>query len=427
MADRSRGRPPQGGVPRSEIHNVLAATVGSRGPEPGIVELLHAVRTHLDMDVAFVAQFEGDRRVFRHVDSRDSQFEVRVGGSDPLEDSYCQSVADGRLPELIADTGAVPAALALPMTSALPIGAHLSVPITLSDGRLYGTFCCFSARPDLSLNERDLAMMRVFADLAAHRIEAEEREHRTEEAASERLRALLSGGGLSTLFQPIVDLSHGRAMGYEALSRFASGPARSPDVWFEEARRTGLDVELDLAAVASALSSAIHLPDEAYVAVNLTPATIISGHLREALGDADPARTVLEITEHAVIHSYDELTAALDPLRADGFRVAVDDAGAGYASLHHILRLRPEIIKLDISLTHGVDADPARRALASAMVMFGRDTGATVVAEGVETADELATLTDVGITQGQGYYLGGPADAATQGSRSPLAGQGTAA
>lgn len=409
MAARVRRRARADGTSRRGVQGVLSASIEGRRSEGGIAELLHAVRTHLDMDVAFVSEFVDERRVFRHVDSADPDCPIQAGASDPLEESYCQRVIDGRLPELIPDTSALPTAVELPATAALPVGAHLSVPIILSDGRRYGTFCCFSARADLSLNERDLAMMRVFAELAAHRIEADERERQSEEAALARLRGVLSGDGLTTVFQPIVDLRGGQTAGYEALSRFAPGPVRPPDVWFAEAHRVGLEVDLDLAAIASAGVAAGLAPAGVYLAVNLAPATIISGRLTEALASADPARTVLEITEHAVIHNYDEVAAALDPLRAAGFRVAVDDAGAGYASLHHILRLQPEIIKLDMSLTRGVDGDPARRALASAMVTFAADTGATVVAEGVETAEERATLIDVGVSHGQGHYLGRPA------------------
>jgi EAL domain-containing protein (putative c-di-GMP-specific phosphodiesterase class I) len=118
---------------------------------------------------------------------------------------------------------------------------------------------------------------------------------------------------------------------------------------------------------------------------------------------------VIEITEHARVDNYDELTYALDNLRAHGARIAVDDAGAGYASLQHILRLRPEIIKLDLTITRNVDSDPIRRALTAALVGFAREIGASIVAEGIETADEVNTLKHLGVPSGQGYHLGYPA------------------
>jgi EAL domain-containing protein (putative c-di-GMP-specific phosphodiesterase class I) len=108
------------------------------------------------------------------------------------------------------------------------------------------------------------------------------------------------------------------------------------------------------------------------------------------------------------VEDYDALVRALDGLRSQGVRVAVDDTGAGYAGLAHILRLRPDIIKLDIDLTRGIDADPVRRALAASLVAFGGDIGATITAEGIETGEELEALRTLGVTCGQGYYLARP-------------------
>lgn len=119
-----------------------------------------------------------------------------------------------------------------------------------------------------------------------------------------------------------------------------------------------------------------------------------------------PERIVLEITEHAHIEDYDQLLRALEPLRARGVRLAVHDAGAGYAGLQHILQIHPDLIKLDIGLTRSIDLDPARRALASALTVFAREVGCRIIAEGVETASELAALRAIGIEKAQGYFLG---------------------
>lgn len=117
---------------------------------------------------------------------------------------------------------------------------------------------------------------------------------------------------------------------------------------------------------------------------------------------------MLEITEHAHVEDYNCLLQAIEPLRARGVRLAVDDAGAGYSSLQHILQLQPDLIKLDIGLTRSIDLDPARRALASALVSFARETGSHIIAEGVETASELAALRSIGVDKAQGYFLGRP-------------------
>lgn len=372
-------------------------------------DALRAIRNHLGMDVAFISEFTTTERVFRYVDAEAAACPVEVGGADPLEDSYCQRVVDGRLPELVHDAAAHPAAAELAVTAALPVGAHLSVPIRLGDGRVFGTFCCFSAAPDHSLNDRDLAVMRVFADLTAAQIDRDGGRERRQEEIRARLRGAMAGDGLSMVFQPIVDVDTGGPIGFEALARFEQTPVRGPDVWFAEAAEVGLGVDLELAAIRMALHHLPELPPHAYLAVNASPSTAISGRLDAALGDVPAHRIVLEITEHDVIEAYDDLEAALSGLRRRGVRVAVDDAGAGYASFRHILRLQPDIIKLDMALTRDIDRDRPRRALASALIAFGRDTGSVIVAEGVETAAELRTLRRLGVSAAQGYFLGRPA------------------
>ena len=134
----------------------------------------------------------------------------------------------------------------------------------------------------------------------------------------------------------------------------------------------------------------------------------MSAGIVEALSRVAGSRIVLELTEHTRIDDYPALLEALDELRQHGVRIAVDDAGAGYAGLQQILGLRPDIIKLDVDLTRGIDTDPVRRALAACLVRFGEDTNSVIVAEGIETAAELETLRQLGVPWGQGYLLARP-------------------
>jgi EAL domain-containing protein (putative c-di-GMP-specific phosphodiesterase class I) len=128
-----------------------------------------------------------------------------------------------------------------------------------------------------------------------------------------------------------------------------------------------------------------------------------------ALLEADAKRLVVEITEHEPVEAYDELAASLQPLRDLGVRIAIDDAGAGYASLRHTLAVSPDIVKVDISLTRSIDLDRGRRALASALISFADEMDMTIIAEGIETEAELTTLADLGVRYGQGYHLAEPA------------------
>ena len=370
--------------------------------------ILHAIRKHLGMDVSFISHLSEGRRVFRFVDVSSEDSPIKAGDSDPLDQSYCKLVVEGRLPELMHDARELPAALEIPATTELPVGAHLSVPIRLREGEVYGTFCCFSHLPDRTLTDRDLAVMRVFAEMIADQIDKERDVERANAEIRERVRRVTRGEGLTMAYQPIVQLDTGTPAGFEALARFSIEPVRGPEAWFDEALEVGLGTELDIAAINAALTALAHLPTGIFLSINATPATVASGQLEEILGSVWSERIVLEITEHASIASYDDLVLVLANLKPHGLRLAVDDAGAGYASFRHILRLRPEFIKLDMSITRDIDSDPAKKALASALVSFSRDTGSALIAEGVETSAELKVLRELGVTLAQGYFFGRP-------------------
>jgi EAL domain-containing protein (putative c-di-GMP-specific phosphodiesterase class I) len=313
-----------------------------------LTKLLRTVRNHLGMEAAFVSKFEQGRRFFQAVDSGNSACALPVGGSDALEDSYCMRVADGRLPQLMQNAQDVPAALELAATRSFPVGAHLSIPLKLSDGSTYGTFCCFSRTPDYTMNGRDLELLRMFAEIAASVIERDVVEGRTSAESRQRVEDVLRNGDvLSMVYQPIVSLESERIVGFESLARFKSVPPRSPDLWFQEANSVGLGQELEVLAIQSALAHG-HLSDRVYVACNVSPEVVLSGGLPASLCQAKLSRIVLEITEHSLVRDYANLELILRPLRDRGLRLAVDDAGAGYSSFGHILKLHPDYIKLDM-------------------------------------------------------------------------------
>ncbi len=224
-----------------------------------------------------------------------------------------------------------------------------------------------------------------------------------------RIEGVLDTRAFHVLLQPVAELRSGCVIGAEALSRFTAEPERTPDLWFAEAWRVGLGVELELAALRAALALHAQVPEGAYLAVNLSPRTLQRDELLEELRSADGSRLVLELTEHDRVDDYETLCRAAAHVRALGVRIAVDDAGAGFASFQHILNLRPDIIKLDRELTRAVDRDAARYALASALVTFAASVGAEICAEGIETVGELETLQRLGVRFGQGYLLGRPA------------------
>ena len=376
--------------------------------EDVIQQSLEIIRQHFGMDVAYLSEFVGDRSVFRRIVAPGLEHLVKEGDSNPLADVYCGHIIAGRLPQLIPNTDKEPLARSMPITSMIPIGSHLSIPIRLSDGTLYGNFCCLSKEPNDSLNQRDLQTMEMFANLTARQLSQEVETRRKSDALSARIKDIIAVSAFDIAYQPIFAFQPERVKGYEALCRFRPRPYQAPDTWFAEAQYTGLGVELETTVLREALRGLEQLEGRQYLSVNAKPAMILSGRLEEVLADRPLDRIVLEITEHDEVSDYSELIAALQPWRDAGLKLAVDDAGAGYASLQHIVQIAPDIIKLDMSLTRNVDSDPARRALASALIFFARETGARLIAEGVETRAELETLKILGVNAAQGFLLGRP-------------------
>jgi EAL domain-containing protein (putative c-di-GMP-specific phosphodiesterase class I) len=265
-----------------------------------------------------------------------------------------------------------------------------------------------------------LAALAGCAALAAYEFRSRpdrtgmDRRHRA--TVSAQINRLLATANLRIVFQPIISTETGSLVGAEALSRFESfnpaDPPDPPDAVFAQAAAVGLGVELELLAIRAALLAAEALPDDLYISVNASPAAVLSPQLVDSLlvSRIPLHRVVLEITEHVSVPDYKVLASRTDELRTLGVRLAVDDAGAGFSSFRHILRLAPEYIKLDRTLIENISEDPARRALAAAVVLFAFEMGSAVVAEGVETLAELRMAQTLGIDAAQGFLLGRPTD-----------------
>jgi len=273
---------------------------------------------------------------------------------------------------------------------------------------------------EVVLRVRNLLEMRyLYTALRQHNValadeleRRSEREHDIERIRSEsfhRIDSVLNDpDAMAVVFQPIVDLASRTTVGLEALSRFAREPLRSPDLWFNEASSIGLGPDLEMRAVDAALAQLDRLPPNTFLALNVSPELVMSGKLDMLATSPVCGRLVFELTEHIAVDDYGPIRRGIDQLREGGARVAVDDTGAGFSSLRHILLLQPEIIKLDRSLTRGVDVDPARRALAASLVSFAKDVDASLIAEGVETAGELETLERLGAHWVQGFHIARP-------------------
>jgi PAS domain S-box-containing protein len=241
-----------------------------------------------------------------------------------------------------------------------------------------------------------------------HRLAPLDAAARRRSALSCEIRDVLDNRTLAVALQPIIDTDTGAWVAAEALARFPGD--RRPDVCFAEAQEAGLGVEWELLAVENALAALPELPDDVALSINASPALIVDRRLAAVLSRPGIPldRLVVEITEHVAVAHYDEIRAALRPLREHGLRLAIDDTGAGYASFSHVLALRPDIIKLDRSLIADIDTDPARRAFVTAIVLLALELRASITAEGVESMGELAVLTNLGADHAQGFLLARP-------------------
>ena len=224
-------------------------------------------------------------------------------------------------------------------------------------------------------------------------------------AAAVRLDAILAERAFAPVFQPICELGSGRVIGLEALTRFEGA---QPEEIFAQAGLLGRRQELEIATLTAALKAAERLPPDRWLSVNVSPALLADTTTLRRIIAGSPRSIVLELSEHEEVLDYRALTTSVKRL-APGVSLAIDDAGAGFSSLRHILETSPSWVKLDIGLVRGVDSDPARQALVAGLVHFASKASVALIAEGIETEAEHAMLKSLGVKLGQGFLMARPA------------------
>ncbi|GFK95726.1 Phytochrome-like protein cph2 [Fundidesulfovibrio magnetotacticus] len=242
-------------------------------------------------------------------------------------------------------------------------------------------------------------------------------------------RAILEEDSVRSLYQPIVDLRGGDIFAWEALSRGPAGsPFEQPSMLFGFAEENGLVFPLERACRRAALAGFGPRAGGRKLFLNVHPRTLVDPsfnpgetiRLLDELGLA-PHDVVLEITERHSTKDFSLFHRTLDHYRGEGYKVAVDDVGTGYSGLWSIAEIRPDFIKLDMSLIRGIDANPVKRALIETFLTFSDKVGCKIVAEGIETASELSSLVSMGVHYGQGYFLARPASPRPEAGREALA------
>ncbi|MFW2588807.1 EAL domain-containing protein [Sagittula sp. SSi028] len=371
-------------------------------------DILRGLCNIFDLDVAFVSAFEGSsRRVVSLVERRQLFDEpIPENITDPLDESYCYQIASGRADTLIVDARLVPALSALPATECFSIRGHIAAPIVLASGDIYGMLCAFSQIPRPDLDARDQAVVALLADLIAKDIDANQGPNRDPDLINV-LSDALQDARFDAMLQPVYCLSAHDIIGYEMLTRFPDAPASTEQV-FSAAAENDLAVRLDAAILRNAAKIAKQLRGDTFLAVNMSVASVTALDLTEIFDATCRDRIVLEITEHQAVTNYRSFAPVLKRLRGLGFRIAIDDVGAGYSSFRHVLQLRPDFIKLDRSLVSGIDMNHEQATLVSGLQQYASAHGGQIIAEGIETLEEMDRLSQIGICRGQGFVLAAP-------------------
>ena len=365
-----------------------------------------AIRTSERIDLVMIADLRGDGSLVPLALDLPLGVDLHVGEPIPAEwfDTMRAVQPDDGQPfvytPVLADDRS------LRVLTASGFRAAAVAPLRWAD-TVVGYLMCGTTRPDgPSWIAERLPATAELANYASALLGPQLQEREDVESITERLSQILADGAFHPVFQPIVDIESGRVVGYEALTRFDDGTP--PDQLFALAATVGLGTQLELGCIDAALTAARALPAEAFIAINASPELVVrnSTELRNVMQTtANPV--VIEVTEHTAIADYHELRAATRALGRNT-RLSVDDAGAGYASLRHIIELDPDFIKLDISLIQGIHHDKAREAMVVGIIHYANETDTTVIAEGVETGDEAATVQRLGIPLAQGHFYGRP-------------------
>jgi EAL domain-containing protein (putative c-di-GMP-specific phosphodiesterase class I) len=388
-----------------EALEVLARLANDRSDDP-IDPILAAARQRLGMDVCVVSEVTPDHEIVHALEGDPHSFGIRLGDSIHMATSYGHRLLDGRLSNVVADATVDPRVRDLPLTRQAEIGSFVGVRLAFAGGRPFGVLACFSHRPAGEVGPDEVRFLHVLARMVADELERQEMHWEKERLELDQIRHVLQAGSIEMVFQPIVDLDRGTMIGVEALARF--GSERGPALWFAEAGEVGLRTELELLCVAAALAQLESLPADAFLSVNASPETIVSPRFLKMLEDLLGGRLVIELSEGARVEDHPRLPASLLELRTRGALLAIDDSSARFGSRAELLKLAPDMVKLDPRLTRGLAHDPEIRDAAASVLEAAGDIDAAVVAEGVETREQRDALQELGVPFGQGWFLGRP-------------------
>jgi EAL domain-containing protein (putative c-di-GMP-specific phosphodiesterase class I) len=384
----------------------LTATAATLDDQ-SIARVLAYARRHLRMQAAWISRAVAGQELIEFLDGDTARFGLQLGCSPSSELSA--RVVTGELPRVVADLAREPRAFGISASERMGVSAQVSVPMVLPSGQLYGMLACVSQQPQFGLADRDSEFLELVAALLTPSLIERDCDRDERARIGARIQTLLDHGGPDIAFQQIYQVPSQQLFALEARSRFPDGYG-DPAGWFADADRVGLRAELEIAAVRAALTI---VPDdnEVTLSVKLSPDTIANTLLQELLTE-HRGPVIVEISRPSdTINIISRLRAARENLRQLGCLAALENSTAEHIGLQHLVDVSPDIVKLPRTLVRDIDIDAARRAMASAMTAYAHATGTAVIAEGIETAEQLTTVVNLGVDHAQGHYLGHPTQA----------------
>jgi EAL domain-containing protein (putative c-di-GMP-specific phosphodiesterase class I) len=337
-----------------------------------------------------------------------TEFSLDVGTSDPLEQSVCWRIADGRLPMVMHNSRKTDGALDIEGVHVLKVGGHLGVPIHNSAMEVIGTLCCFSQSERLDLSTKHVQLMTHFASLVSIDLSILDESQRHYDKRARDLRTVIETGQFSPVFQPVFDLKNASIHYLEGLTRMAPALNANVNTVVDRARSHGMGYEMELAFAERIMQVAALNANGTRIGVNLSEKALMSDEFLRFLARHDHRGTVLELTEHEPVHNEARLLERIAQARRHGAKLALDDTGGGFSSLHNILALRPDILKIDKSIADDIETDRLVSHLIRHLQGYCCEVGAELVVEGVERPGQLATLHKIGVRYAQGFLLGRP-------------------
>ncbi|CUU56248.1 EAL domain, c-di-GMP-specific phosphodiesterase class I (or its enzymatically inactive variant) [Parafrankia irregularis] len=380
----------------------------SEVPEPSaaVVDLLGLLQRRTGMDLAWLGRFDGQLLVLQTMSGNPRPFGLSPGCSVRYEEVLFGQVRNASFPPLIPDTRRDPRTESSASVRELGVGAYAAMPVLDASGRLYGLLGCLNRHPRPSLGERDGRLLWLLAEFLTGYVSDLREMWEARSRTWSRIQNMIDEGDFTIAYQPIVDLRTGRPVALEALTRLENSPGPGP--LFTDAADVGLGPELELAAIRRALTALPELPGGVRLAVNASPSTLLNGLVGVLLESGAPERLAVEITENEYLADDHDLLASIRTLRDHDIRIVVDDMGTCFAGLQLVLRLRPDVIKIDRFIVRGMPTDPAHQAVAAGVTTIAQAIGSRVVAEGIETTAELAAARDASLDYGQGFLLATP-------------------